>query len=503
MSFLYGIRYNNEKVVNGFNEELITVRENNIPIVIKDDVIYLLDSNKQKFDKNIEQLDLLIEFLNQNSSVTYSRENIVKKMSEKNEKMGQDYSANETEHSSYLEALARGGQCWKSKFFVIRDNFLLYFKDKISPKPEGVIPIEGSEIVISNEYERCFEVSNTTRRYHLRTSSEDELMIWVQKLKEAASLTIEAKYEMKELLGQGTFAKVKRGVDRKSGKNFAIKIINKDAMAENRESIMTEITILKNVSHPNIIRLHHVFESKNRIYLVTDLLCGGELFDLIRERGSLSELESSRIIRKIVQSVEYLHSKNICHRDLKPENILLGTKGDIGTVCVTDFGLSKIKSSNRLKTACGTPSYVAPEILSGDGYGLAVDIWSCGVILYVLLCGFPPFYADNDAQLYNLIQSGSYSFPSPYWDDISDTAKDLIRKMLTVDPVKRFTSTQVLFHPFITNHRSLSFTRKPFITRELSEHLVTQKINKKRVKDETSIEKKDITITNNTNIMSS
>jgi hypothetical protein len=129
-------------------------------------------------------------------------------------------------------------------------------------------------------------------------------MLWVQKLKEAASLTIDKKYELKEVLGQGAFAKVKRGIEKTSGKNFAIKIIEKEKMSENRESIMTEITILKNISHPNIMKLHHVFETKNKIYLVLDLLNGGELFDMISERINLSERESSRLIRKVIQSVK-------------------------------------------------------------------------------------------------------------------------------------------------------------------------------------------------------
>jgi calcium/calmodulin-dependent protein kinase I len=173
--------------------------------------------------------------------------------------------------------------------------------------------------------------------------------------------------------------------------------------------------------------------------------------------------------------------KNVCHRDLKPENILLGAKGDIDSVRITDFGLSKITDQNVLKTACGTPSYVAPEILSGCPYGFEVDMWSCGVILYVLLCGFPPFYAEADADLYALIQSGSYSLPSPYWDNISDIAKDLIQRLIVVEPSKRLTPVQFLLHPFIANYRSLSFNRG--VRRELSSYLVTQKKLKKAVGD--------------------
>jgi hypothetical protein len=482
MSLLYGIRYRKENLVNKdlFPKDLLTITINDITlrIIIKDDIIYLADSDTKTYEENIEQIDHIICFLNKNSTITYSRDNIMTRCTK-----GSDYRVRENEHSSYLEALARGGQIWRSKFFVIRDNFLLYFKDDKSIKPEGVITLEGSKIVMSIDYKDCFELVTIIRHYHLRTTSNELLNTWIHKLKEASTLTIESKYEIKEVLGQGTFAKVKRGIERSTGKHFAIKIINKDTMAENCDSIMTEITILKCVSHQNIIKLHTVFETIGRIYLVSDLLGGGELFDMIADRGHLTEHETSRIIRKIVQAVEYLHKKNICHRDLKPENILFGVKGDINTICVTDFGLSKISYSRKQFTKCGTPTYVAPEILSGDSYGFEVDIWSCGVILYVLLCGFPPFYADNDPDLYDLIQGGKFSFPTPYWDDVSDTAKDLIIKMLEIDPAKRLTASQILLHPFITTYKSLSFTRTPSLTQKLSELLITQKKDKKRVKD--------------------
>ena len=455
---LYGIRYNNETIIN---KDLLS-KETIFPIIIKNDVIYLTNSPKQTFEKNIEQLDQLITFLNENSTTVYSREHIVSKCIEKIE---ENYNVRENEFSSYLKALSRDRTCWKTKFFVIRDNLLLYFKNDTIQNPDGIITLEDSKIEISTEYDDCFEIINSRKHYRLRQLENNNIIsinIWVEKIQAAAALTIESKYELKEVLGQGSFAKVKRAIEKSSGNSVAIKIIDKDIMAENRKNITTEITILNSISHPNIVKLHHTFENKRRIYLILDFIAGGDLFDMIVEREHLSEFESSRIMCKIVQAVEYLHSKNICHRDLKPENILFNIKGDINTVCITDFGLSNMSTNitSKLQTACGTPSYVAPEILSGNGYSFKIDIWSCGIILYILLCGFPPFYADNDADLYKLIQAGKYSFPSPYWDNISDIAKDLIRKILVVDPTKRLTPIQILLHTFITKHLMVSKNKK-------------------------------------------
>lgn len=473
---LFGIKF---YIPEGIETEFLSKQMiDDVPVEIDGNIIYISDSDKQSIEKNVRDMEIIIKFLNRISN-THSFSNIVTLNKNSIEKNDQNYGVCENEFSGYLEALTRGAHLWKNKFFIIRDNFLLHFKDNLSKKPEGVIPLEDAIIKLSEEYTSCLEVETITRRYHLRTSKDDDIVLWLKKLQDASTLTLEKIYEIKETLGQGAFAKVKRCRERSSGKEFAVKIIKKDNI-ENRENIMNEITILKNVCHLNILKLHHVFETKRHIYLVTDLLEGGELFDLIVKRGYLTEAETSKIMRRILQAVSYLHLKNICHRDIKPENILFGISGDIESVRVTDFGLSKIvNDKNNLKTACGTPSYVAPEILKGGNYGLEVDMWSCGVILYVLLCGFPPFYSDNDANLYELIKSGSYSFPNPYWADISESAKDLITKLLIVEPSKRMTAVQALLHPFITNYRSLSFNRG--IRRELSEYLVTQKKLKKGV----------------------
>jgi len=182
-----------------------------------------------------------------------------------------------------------------------------------------------------------------------------------------------------------------------------------------------------------------------------ELLTGGELFDRIVAKGSFSEREASEVTKNVTDAIAYIHKIGIVHRDLKPENLLFLNKDGDSPIKITDFGLAKFRANNgvEMHTACGTPGYVAPEVLKSENYTKAVDMWSLGVILYILLCGFPPFYHPKTAELYKLIKKGEFDFPAPYWTDISDSAKDLVRKLLTVDPKKRYTAEQVLQHPWV------------------------------------------------------
>jgi calcium/calmodulin-dependent protein kinase I len=187
--------------------------------------------------------------------------------------------------------------------------------------------------------------------------------------------------------------------------------------------------------------------------MVLELLTGGELFDRIVAKGSFSEKEASELMKSITSAVTYLHSIAVVHRDLKPENLIYQSPKPDSPIKITDFGLAKYRADggkSQMTTACGTPGYVAPEVLKNEPYGKEVDMWSLGVILYILLCGFPPFYHENTQQLYKQIKKGEYDFPDPYWTDISDSAKSLVRGLLTVDPKKRMTGKQVLAHPWIT-----------------------------------------------------
>uniref|UniRef100_A0A7S0J9G7 Protein kinase domain-containing protein n=1 Tax=Calcidiscus leptoporus TaxID=127549 RepID=A0A7S0J9G7_9EUKA len=253
-------------------------------------------------------------------------------------------------------------------------------------------------------------------------------------------------------LGSGHFAKVKLGEHVKTGKTCAVKIIKK-LSGSKATLIKTEVDILKKVNHPYIVKCYDVIdhEETNKLYLFMELMSGGELFDRIVDKGHFTEQDAMVTTIKLIDAINYLHSLGIAHRDLKPENMLMTDSSADAEVKITDFGLSKFfdEQSKVMQTPCGTPGYIAPEVLRMKGYGKECDVWSLGVIIYILLCGFPPFYAENDAQLYEKIKRGEYEFLRPYWDPISDLAKDLIRKMLTVDPHKRITCEEALQHEWL------------------------------------------------------
>jgi len=254
-----------------------------------------------------------------------------------------------------------------------------------------------------------------------------------------------------KVLGMGNFSVVKEAIakvhDKEKEKDkdrfhVAVKIVDKNYVKHKPEMLRNEVEILLQIDHPNIIKLIDLFDTEDKLYLVMELVTGGELFDRIVEREQYSEADAKEVMRQLFDAIEYIHSKDIVHRDLKPENLLLEDQEHDTNIKLTDFGLSKIVDAEYMSTACGTPGYVAPEILNASGYGPAVDMWSSGVIMYILLCGYPPFYNENDAQLFESIMAANYHFHSPYWDNISKDAKDVIRALLVPDPAKRLTATK-------------------------------------------------------------
>jgi len=213
---------------------------------------------------------------------------------------------------------------------------------------------------------------------------------------------------------------------------------------------------MQQVAHPNIIKLRQVFENEKKyVYLVMELVTGGELFDRIVDKSQYGEKDAALLTKKMVDALKYLHERKIAHRDLKPENILLANQMSDTDVKLADFGLSRmIDESTMMKTACGTPTYVAPEVLKATGYGPEVDMWSIGVITYILLCGFPPFYGDTIPEMFEQIMSGTFDYPEEYWETISDHAKDFINKLLKVNPSERMTAVAALEHPWLANNET-------------------------------------------------
>ncbi|XP_029990424.1 calcium/calmodulin-dependent protein kinase type 1 isoform X2 [Sphaeramia orbicularis] len=267
---------------------------------------------------------------------------------------------------------------------------------------------------------------------------------------------VKEKYDFKEILGTGAFSEVVLAEEKRTQKLVAIKCIPKKALEGKENSIENEIAVLHKIKHTNIVSLEEIFESKSHLYLVMQLVSGGELFDRIIEKGFYTEKDASKLIQQILDAVRYLHDMGIVHRDLKPENLLYYSMDEDSKIMISDFGLSKIEGSGSvMSTACGTPGYVAPEVLAQKPYSKAVDCWSIGVIAYILLCGYPPFYDENDAKLFEQILKAEYEFDSPYWDDISDSAKDFIVHLMEKDPNVRYTCEQALQHPWIAGDTAL------------------------------------------------
>ena len=256
-------------------------------------------------------------------------------------------------------------------------------------------------------------------------------------------------------LFRGGFSVVHEAIQRTTGDKFAVKIIKKQAIeGEDIKLLKREIQIMKQLDHPNILKLFEVYEDANSFYLVMELVQGKELFDKIVERGQYSEKDAAHIIRQILSAVSYLHSHDIAHRDLKPENLLSAGSGDHEVIKIADFGFSKNFGEEKLMTSCGSPGYVAPEVLTSESYDKSVDMWSVGVILYILLCGYPPFYADNAPALFKKIMEVQYDFDDPSWEDVSNDAKNLIRHLLVGEPSKRYTAEQCLHDPWVTGVQS-------------------------------------------------
>ena len=290
---------------------------------------------------------------------------------------------------------------------------------------------------MSNEGQQEFDAANKTAP---KTSEKPTLNITTKDGKYKNPL---ASYDIDKELGKGTFGEVKLGIHRITSEKVAIKVLEKDKIVDeaDKERVTREIHILKLIRHPNIIQLYEIIEDKEKLYLITEYASGGELFDYIVANQRVNELEACKFYQQLLDGIEYVHKLNIVHRDLKPENLLLDSKKNIKIV---DFGLSNLyKENGLLSTACGSPCYAAPEMIAGKKYnGLNVDLWSSGVILFALICGYLPFDDDDTPVLYKKIMKGEYSIPS----FVSTKAADLIKCILNTDPEKRYKIKDIKNH---------------------------------------------------------
>jgi len=255
-------------------------------------------------------------------------------------------------------------------------------------------------------------------------------------------------YELQREIGSGAYGIVYEAVQKVTGERRAVKAMNKDQV-EDKEALESELTILKQLDHPNIVKLFEIYEYKNNIYLVTEMCEGGELFYHITKTKHLTEAQAAKIMRQIFSAVAYLHSKKICHRDLKPENFLLKFPDDDSSIKLIDFGLSrKLKDNELMSDPNGTPFYIAPEILEGE-YTEAVDNWSLGVILYIMLSGSPPFYGKDNREILRAVQKGVYTLSLKPFVKCSIEVKDLISKLLVKNIAKRYTAAMAYNHPWV------------------------------------------------------
>ncbi|XP_074679614.1 calcium/calmodulin-dependent protein kinase type II subunit delta isoform X2 [Strix aluco] len=266
-------------------------------------------------------------------------------------------------------------------------------------------------------------------------------------------------YQLFEELGKGAFSVVRRCMKITTGQEYAAKIINtKKLSARDHQKLEREARICRLLKHPNIVRLHDSISEEGFHYLVFDLVTGGELFEDIVAREYYSEADASHCIQQILEAVLHCHQMGVVHRDLKPENLLLASKSKGAAVKLADFGLAiEVQGEQQAWFGfAGTPGYLSPEVLRKDPYGKPVDMWACGVILYILLVGYPPFWDEDQHRLYQQIKAGAYDFPSPEWDTVTPEAKDLINKMLTINPAKRITASEALKHPWICQRSTVA-----------------------------------------------
>lgn len=304
------------------------------------------------------------------------------------------------------------------------------------------------------KYLESMEDQSKVSALHELRMEDDKTYFWSPYLKsKMIRENIRKVYKIGKWLGRGQFGSVRVGSPFANlNEKYAIKSVPREASEDYIRQLEKEFRILKAVDHPNIIKFYEAYQDQKYFHFVIEYWGGGELFTVLSKNGPPSEKESIKIIRKLCSAIAHLHDKDICHRDLKPENILFENKEPDAEIKLIDFGLSTFALNDRtMRTRVGTPFYVAPEVLKGE-YQKSWDMWSIGVIAYVLLCGYPPFYAEGNEEIYRKIEKGKFTFPVEDWGKVSPAAKDFINKLLVLDPNKRMTPLKALGHVWLDSN---------------------------------------------------
>ena len=358
----------------------------------------------------------------------------------------------------------------KKHFELIKETsangeHIVYVKDWSSNGTfvNGVLIGKGNKHVIENNGEIALPTSENKAYIFLDLEATN-------KDQETFPQEIKERFTISKFLGRGVCGEVRLAFSKGNEcKKFAIKIISKNKFSSssacvNRRGDLEEVKILKKLDHPCIVKIFDAVETQENLFIVLEFVEGGELFNRLVDVKKLEESVAKLLFYQMLVAVKYLHDKGFTHRDLKPENVLLSSSNDATLIKITDFGLSKfVGEQSLMQTLCGTPSYLAPEVLASQGlkpYKKECDCWSLGVILYVCLAGYPPFASRANRSLNQQVMAGSYSFPDQFWRDVSDKAKDLIKKLLTVDPNQRLTVAEALEHPWIKDEKMIEKAKK-------------------------------------------
>lgn len=298
-----------------------------------------------------------------------------------------------------------------------------------------------------------FQIQLRRRVLSYFARNEDDYNQWQAAFKQALEMRLERFYKVGDVLGEGAFAQVRLGCDTITKEQFAVKIINKSAYDDREmQFVMREVKIMMRIVNANIVNTYDIFDSMRHLHLVIEYMQGGELFDIVADQGHLSEQRASQVMRDIINGVAYLHECGIVHCDIKPENILCKSKQWPLQVKLCDFGLANYYdkgTQSNMTAMIGTPGYVAPEVIKREPYGPPVDMWACGVVLYVMLSGRMPFFGRDDIQCLRRTAAGDYTFPDREWKNVSQDAKSLVRSLLQIRPDLRLTAQAALQHKWL------------------------------------------------------